>query len=112
MKIQNFKVTLREVALDMSEFVEDGEDATLNVTFNTSALTPAMQMRMQEDPENVRLVVENMCDLITKWDLKDGGKVVPITVEGLAPLPMFFLGAIFEKLTEAIGDEEDEAGKG
>jgi hypothetical protein len=111
MKIQNFKVTLRDAKLDMSEFVEDGEDSTLNVTFNTSALTPLMQMRMQENPEDVRIVVESMTELITKWDLKDGGKVVPLTVEGLAPLPMFFLGAIFEKISEAIEDEEDEAGK-
>jgi dihydroxyacetone kinase DhaKLM complex PTS-EIIA-like component DhaM len=111
MQIKSFKST-RDVALDMSEYVADGEDATLNVTFVETALTPAMQMKMQEDPENVKIVVESMVELLAKWDLKDGGKTVPITFDSLAALPVFFLGAIFEKITEAVEAEEGEAGKG
>jgi hypothetical protein len=111
MKLSSFTAT-SELVLDLSEFVKKGEDASLNITADRNAITPALQRAINEDETNLDLLVEAILATVKKWDLiGENGKPVPLTTEAVSEIGVFFLLAVFSKIADAFEEEAEEEGK-
>jgi hypothetical protein len=111
MKLSSFTATA-DLTLNMSEYVTPGEDATLHVTADRNAITPALQTAINEDENNLALLVEAILALVKKWDLiGEKGKPIPLTSEAVSQIGAFFLFALFVKISDAFESEAEEEGK-
>lgn len=111
MKLSSFVAT-QELTLDLSEYVEPGEDASLHVTADRNAITPALQMQIQEDETNLALLVEAIIATVKSWDLiGTDKKPIPLTEEAVSGLGAFLLLVIFGKVAEGLSEEVEQEGK-
>ncbi len=111
MKLSSF-VAIKDMTLDLSEYVEDGEDSTLHVTVDKNSVTPAMMRRIEEDSENADLVVETILNTVKKWDLMgENKKPIPLTSDAVSEIGTYFLFELLSKIAEGINAEADEEGK-
>lgn len=111
MKLSSFVAT-EDLTLDLSEYVEKGEDSTLHVTADRNAITPALQSRIMQNEEDLSLLVEAILRVVKKWDLiGEKSKPVPLTTEAVSEIGAFFLFALFTKISDAFVSEAEEEGK-
>ncbi len=111
MKLSSFVATA-DLTLDLSEFVEEGEDSSLHVTADRNAITPALQTQIMESEEDLSLLVEALCATVKKWDLMgENKKPIPLTPEALSKVGAFFLFAVFVKISEGFSAEVEAEGK-
>lgn len=79
----------------------DGE--TLTVSYNPADLTPELEDKMQtcfETNRSGKGVAKYLVGLLLSWDLEDDGTPIPLTIEALDTLPIYFLGEVTEKVIE------------
>lgn len=79
------------------------EDETVKVSYVRAAITPEWEQAFNEaikDEWRSRAVVESLARVIAEWDLTDGGKPFPPTVENLVTLPTQFLVTVFTAIME------------
>lgn len=111
MKLSSFTATA-DLTLDLSEYVEPGEDATLHVTADRNSVTPALQQQINENDTDLNLLVEAILGTVKKWDLiGENGQPVPLTEDAVSHIGAFFLFALFAKIAEAFEAEVEEEGK-
>lgn len=111
MKLSSFVAT-QELTLDLSEYVEQGEDASLHVTVDKNAITPALQNKIQENEEDLSLLVEAILSTVKAWDLiGTNKKPIPLTTEAVSEIGAFFLFAVFAKIADGLSAEVAEEGK-
>ena len=79
--------------------VEFGEES-MDVEFRLSAITPSTLAALQEaDGDKLGATVEFLCEVLSKWEVEDEGKTLPIEPDVLSALPVDFLTAIASAIT-------------
>jgi len=79
----------------------DGERIT--ITYAPAKITPRWEQAFNEALKGEwksRAVVETLADALVEWDVTDGGKPFPPTVDNLVQLPMDLLSAVFVAIME------------
>lgn len=100
------------MALTFAKLREEAETATiayggeeLHVTYNAAAYTPKLERQAMEvmagDNKSTYFAVM-LASMLMDWDLKDGQKKYPITLEALEELPFKFLSHVLQELTGRI----------
>lgn len=101
-----FDLAKRRESRDTVRVPVDGEE--ICVTYNRNALNQkALRvLRRLGQPETTdeeeKKAFQLYCEVITGWDLTDGGVPVPITVETLEEMDIFLLGDIIRNVTESM----------
>jgi len=94
MQVSTLQKSTRKIQVSVSE----GE---LSVEYRPAAYTAEVEMMMLEAEKSP---LSTMCKLIEKivvsWDLMDGDQPYPVTFEALSRLPVQFLSAIVQAITE------------
>lgn len=69
------------------------------VTYKPSALTPAVEDKIREAESNQQNC-EVFVSIVTAWDVMDGDKPYPLTVEALMDFPSALFSAILQACRE------------
>jgi len=102
---------LSEVKSERKKVVMDFDDlGSLNVTYIPGALTPETEdelVAVMNEPGQSKFICDLLCKLIEDWDLEgDDGAPIPLTLEGLKPVPINFLGGVLEKIQQDMNPGE------
>lgn len=103
------------MAIDFADILAEKADATVSyrgqsmrVSYFPDVITTAaikeLESKSQEDPA---AFLEFLVRLLDSWDVKAGGKPIPLTVEGLEQLPLLFLKEIYFQIMESSGSGDE-----
>ncbi len=114
-------ITLRQLATNGKQVTFPYAGESVTVTYAPDQVTSEFQARMldaaktvQSDaalPELLHLVDEALVRLVKEWDvlLDVNGPAVPLTVEAVAPLPIYFKVAVLKHIFEDMSPGETRA---
>jgi len=88
------------------ELTYEGE--TLKYEFRPNEFTPEVEDLLREEKGGLKALGR----LVTKWDFLDkpGGKVVPLTVEGLKAVPSAIINAMIDQMATTLAPGKPTAG--
>lgn len=103
-------IDLKNLAVDTATCVVRFMGEESKVTYRPMAITAEAIEQGFDDSDATGDGFFNMFALIiADWDVKSGGKKVPLTTKALKGVPMIFLKVVYETVLKDSGDDVGEA---
>jgi hypothetical protein len=107
MKLSTVKSERKKLTIPMEDLGD------LHLTYIPGMLTPEIEDELQESfehPGSGRFATDFISRLVEEWDLLDDDDVpIPLTIEGLRPVPIPFLGDVLAAIREDMNPGEENA---
>lgn len=93
-----------DVILDGKDLEGDWNGHAYHVHIDPARLDYATYVRVQATDNELDPVVEMLSQVITEWDVRRGGKPVPVTPDGLKTVPVHLILNLFRRVWAEVLD--------
>lgn len=97
-------IDLKNIAGNVAEVTVTFGGQSAKVSYYPSKITVGAMEALDDKGSGQDDQIAFLCGVIKSWDIKEGGKKIPVTPAGLRKVPAVVLRGIFRAIQEDTGD--------